>query len=269
VNDGAGKLETPQRMGTNTSELAGDHSPLSKISLGIICPMANEETTAVSLVNAVLDQCKGHGFQSVTFFAILDGKSKDKTREMLDDLETRQADLRVVWAPQNRCVVDAYVVGYREALAVGCDWVLEIDAGFSHQPSDTSRFFEKMVEGYDCVFGSRFCRGGKMTESSLARYIISRGGTILSNLVLGTRLKDMTSGFELFTRSSLQYVLERGIRSRSPFFQTEIKAYCRRFKIVEVPIHYRAASHSIGAVAMKDSFSNLWRLFRLRLQGEL
>jgi dolichol-phosphate mannosyltransferase len=242
---------------------------LSDISLGIVCPMANEENCAAEFVTEVLEKCRQEGFKSVTFFAILDRKSTDNSRNILDDLATRQTDLRVMWAPQNRCVVDAYLVGYREALLAGCDWVLEIDAGFSHQPSDIGQFFARMREGYDCVFGSRFCRGGSVKESSLRRYLISRGGSIVSNALLGTTLKDMTGGFELFSRPSLQHVLDQGIRSRGPFFQTEIKAYCRRLKVVEVPIQYGGASHQVGSAALKDSFRNLWRLFQLRLQGEL
>ena len=256
-------------MVATNSELVGDRSRFSKVSLGVVCPMANEEATAVSFVDAVLQECSFPGFKEVAFFAILDGKSEDGTRAVLDDLKERQPCLRVVWAPQNRCIADAYTAGYREALNAACDWILEIDAGFSHQPSEISQFFDKMLEGYDCVFGSRFCQGGGMSQSSFWRYIVSRGGTILANLLLGTSLKDMTSGFELFTRSSLQHVMNKGIRSRSPFFQTEIKAYCRHFKIAEVPIHYRAASHSINGAVLKDSFGNLWRLFRLRLQGGL
>ena len=255
-------------MTTKPLESAGDRR-LTEINLAIVCPMANEEATAEAFVAAVLNECRNHEFKSVTVFAILDSKSSDKTREILDDLATRQPDLRVVWAPGNRCVVDAYLAGYRAALNAGGDWILEIDAGFSHQPHDIPRFFDKMLEGYDCVFGSRFCEGGKIIESSWSRYIISRWGTILSNLLLGTKLKDMTSGFELFTRSSLQYAVEKGIRSRGPFFQTEIKAYCRKLKIAEVPIQYRAASHNVGGAALNDSFRNLWRLFQLRLQGEL
>lgn len=242
---------------------------LAEINLAIVCPMANEEATAAAFVAAVLAECDRRSFKSVTFLVVLDNKSKDGTREKLAELATRLPKLRVVWAPENRCIADAYVAGYRAALNAGSHWILEIDAGFSHHPKEILRFFDKMLEGYDCVFGSRFCNGGRIVESSASRYIISRGGTILSNLLLGTKLKDMTSGFELFTRSSLQYVMEKGIRSQGPFFQTEIKAYCRRFKIAEVPIQYRAASHRVGGAALRDSFSNLWRLFRLRRQGEL
>jgi len=240
---------------------------VSNLKLGIVCPMANESATLVPFVKAVLEQCNAAGFKSVDFFAIVDNITRDNTRELLDYLAEEQPQVHVVWAPENRNVTDAYVKGYQEALNSDCDWILEIDAGYSHQPSDIPQFFEKMKEGYVCVFGSRFCKGGSMLESSLKRRIISGGGSLLTNLLLGTRLKDMTSGFELFSRTVLQEVLDKGIKSRGPFFQTEIKIYCRDLRIVEVPIHYRAPSHNLNSAALKDAFAGLWRLFRLRVSG--
>jgi dolichol-phosphate mannosyltransferase len=243
---------------------------LATIALGVICPMASESETAVRFVDAVLAQCRGRGFKSVAFFAVLDNACKDNTRELLTEHATHNPELRVVWAPENRGVVDAYVRGYRAALDHGCDWILEIDAGFSHDPANIPPFFDAMRHGYDCVFGSRFCAGGGITDSSFKRKFISKGGTVLANAMLGTTLSDMTSGFELFSRRALQYVLdERGIHSRGPFFQTEIKTYCRNLKFAEVPIHYRAASHDVGKSALKDSFRNLWRLYRMKRRGEL
>jgi len=246
-----------------------NESPFSHLNIGVVCPMANERESAVSFVNAVIGQCQSQGFKSVTFFAVLDRVSKDGTLDLLRDLEKEQPQLQVVWAPENRSVVDAYFRGYRDAIAAQCDWVLEIDAGFSHQPSDIPQFFDKMAEGYECVFGSRFCAGGEITDSSTKRRLISRGGTLLANALLGTKLKDMTSGFEMFRAPALQQVMDRGIRSRGHFFQTEIKVHCRKLRITEVPIHYRAASESVNNKVLKDAFSNLWRLFRLRLSGEL
>jgi dolichol-phosphate mannosyltransferase len=251
------------------AQALNNHLRASDINLGIVCPMANERESAVRFVRAVLEQCQPVGFQSVTFFAVLDCASKDGTVELLREMERDEPRLRVVWAPENRSVVDAYLRGYREAINGRCDWILEIDAGYSHQPSEIPVFFEKMNEGYDCVFGSRFCEGGRMEESPLKRRIISRGGSVLTNILLGTRLKDMTSGFEMFKRPVLEEVLERGIRSRGHFFQTEIKAYCRGRRIAEVPIHYRAASDSVNNKVLKDAFNNLWRLFRLRIRGRL
>jgi dolichol-phosphate mannosyltransferase len=217
----------------------------------------------------VLSRCRAGGFKSVEFFAVLDHACKDNTRELLTEHAKSTPELQVVWSPEDRSVVDAYVSGYRAALAGGCDWILEIDAGFSHDPAEIPQFFERMRQGYDCVFGSRFCDGGAVVDTSFKRRLISKGGTVLANLVLGTKLADMTSGFELFSRKTLERVLERGIHSRGPFFQTEIKTYCRNLKTCEVPIHYTSASHDVGQSALSDSFKNLWRLFRLGRSGQL
>lgn len=249
----------------NASDTNDNGFRFSEISLGIVCPMANERSTAVEFVNSVLEQCKD--FKSVKFFAVFDNACKDGTFDLLKELQSKLSQLQVVWSPENRCVVDAYVRGYGEALDADCDWILEIDAGFSHQPSEIPQFFDKMAQGYDCVFGSRFCKGGKFSDAPFSRYLISRCGSVITNLLLGTKLKDMTSGFELFTGHALRKVLDRQIRSRGHFFQTEIKVYCRSFRTAEVPIHYRTPSQNVDTSVLMDAFSNLFRLFRERLAG--
>jgi len=246
--------------------LAADRS-LCDLSLGIVCPMANEGAESVRFVKAVLEQCLA--FKRVMFFAVLDNATEDDSLSLLHELAKTEPRLKVVWAPENDCVAGAYVRGYREALGAGSDWILEIDAGFSHQPEQIPRFFQAMQKGYDCAFGTRFARGGRFMESPLSRYLISYGGTILTNLLMGTRLSDMTSGFELFSRDALEMVLEKGIYSRAHFFQTEIKVSCRRLKIAEVPIHYRHPSPRLGTEALSDAFRQLRRLFVSRCKGQL
>jgi dolichol-phosphate mannosyltransferase len=240
---------------------------LNDISLAIVCPMANEAETATRFVDSVLENCAALGRKK--FLAIVDEASRDDTRRILETHAATVPELAVIWAPENRGVVDAYVRGYREALQTNTDWILEIDAGFSHQPSDIPSLLQKMRDGYDCVFGSRFCPGGAFLDNSLGRYWISYGGTLLANLLLGTKLTDMTSGFQLFTREALEIILRRGIRSRGPFFQTEMKTHCRDLNVVEVPIQYRTPTHVVGSAALGDAFVNLWRLFRARLAGSL
>lgn len=239
----------------------------AEASLAIVCPMANEGVRGAEFAVAVLEQCRGIG--DVRFFAVLDRATRDNSLELMRELEAREPRLTVVWAPENRCVVDAYVCGYRHALEAGFDWILEIDAGFSHQPEEIAPFLEAMREGRDCVFGSRFMKGGAIVNSPLSRRLVSRGGTILANLLLGTRQTDMTSGFEMFTRETLRMVLDRGIQSRAHFFQTEIKAYCRNLNYVELPIRYEAASPGLSGPALADSLKHLWRLTRMRMKGEL
>jgi len=162
-----------------------------KVNLGIVCPMANEGDQATAFCQDVLKNCRG--FQRVTFFAVFDRVTKDESLDRMRELERSEPRLRVVWAPENRCVVDAYLRGFNEALEAGSDWILEIDAGFSYQPGDIPRFFDAMEQGMDCVFGSRSL--GCFEDSSMKRRFVSWGGTVLANLLLGTRQTDMTSGF--------------------------------------------------------------------------
>jgi dolichol-phosphate mannosyltransferase len=240
---------------------------LDTIHLAIVCPMANESHSAVEFVSQVLAQCGR--LAKVEFYAVLDNVSTDDTLDKLRTYAAAEERLKVVWAPENRCVVDAYQRGYREAIGSGADWVLEIDAGFSHRPADIPAFLDAMSKGYDCVFATRFALGGRIEGSSSRRKFVSKGGTVLTNFVLRTGLTDMTSGFQLFRRPILEKILAKGIFSRGPFFQTEMKAYCIGTRFTEVPIVYSMASHSLGAGSIKESLQQLRRLYALKRSGNL
>ena len=240
------------------------------IKLGIVCPMANEKETAADFVKEVLAVCRKHQFGSIHFYASLDRVSQDGTIEILKALSQQEKELEVVFSPENKNVVDAYKRGYREALAHGCDWILEIDAGYSHKPSDIPKFFSTAIAGdYDCVFGSRFIPGAHIINGSFKKFLLSYGGTQLCNVLLGTKLKDMTSGLELFKKTALTAILEKGIHSTGPFFQTEIRTFAHRFKIVEVPITYDSSTSHAHNKVIIDSLKNLKRLFFMRLKNQL
>lgn len=241
---------------------------IADYSLAIICPMANEVATAGAVVEGFLKAASG--FRRVCFFAVIDKASKDGTRDVLDALALKEARLKVVWAPENTCVVDAYMRGYQEALALeGVDWILEVDAGFSHRPEDLGQFFAPMCSGYEAIFGARFGLPGAACHSGLWRQLISRGGSLLANWLLGTRLSDMTSGYEMFRPYVLKAILELGIKSRAHFFQTEIKAFAHAYTITEVPITYQNPSPRVGRAALVEAFANLFMLrMRLREKGK-
>jgi len=158
-------------------------------------------------------------------------------------------------------VVDAYFRGYREAYAAGCKWILEMDGGLSHAPELIPRFIEAMESGVDFAAGSRFAAGGSYS-GRWSRFLLSKGGTVLTNLLLGTRMYDMTSGFECFSRNAMEHVLRRGVESRGHFFQTEIRYALRDWAWKEVPISYACPSKSVGQSQVKESFRILWKLYR-------
>ncbi len=225
--------------------------------LGIVTPLANEEATIDEFLDRVLRQL-GPGD---LVFCVLDNASRDSTRERIASRNARDSRVRLVWAPENRSVVDAYFRGYREAFAAGCQWILEMDGGLSHDPEFIPRFIQAMETGADFAAGSRFMPGGSYS-GRWSRYLLSKGGTLLTNLLLGTRMHDMTSGFECFNRKAMEFVLRRGVESRGHFFQTEIRYSLRNWAWTEVPISYACPSKSVGQSQVMESFRILWKLYR-------
>lgn len=234
------------------------------LSLGIVCPMANEEASAVAFVEELLAVCDQFAFERVELYTIFDNVCVDGSLQLMQELAKGESRIKAIWAPENRCVVDAYKRGYREALVRKNDWILEIDAGFSHDPKQVSDFFREMKEGKDCVFAVRFGIAGARFEGGLGRKIVSRGGTLLTNFLLGTKMPDMTSGFELFSSDALETILARGVYSRGPFFQTEIRTHAHQLNYGLVPITYKSPSHVVGSTVLWDAFSGLYRLYKQR-----
>ena len=190
---------------------------------------------------------------------MLDNVCKDRTKEIIDERSKQDPRIKLIWAPENRCAVDAYFRGYTEAYKDRCDWILEMDGGLSHRPEEIPRFIKAMQDGAEFAAGSRFCKGGKYINPG-KRYLLSKGGTILSNLILGTKMKDMTSGFECFNRNSMKHILDTGVKSKAHFFQTEIRFHLRKHKWKEVPITYSDPSKSVGSSNIKEAITNLWKL---------
>jgi dolichol-phosphate mannosyltransferase len=227
--------------------------------LGVVTPLANEETTVDSYLDRVLRQLG----PADLLFCVLDKASRDGTRGRVEARGSVDPRIRMVWAPENRCVVDAYFRGYKEALAAECRWILEMDGGLSHLPEQIPRFLEAMEAGVDFAAGSRFLQGGSFS-GRWSRRLLSRGGTLLTNAVLGTRMRDMTSGFECFSHSAMQFVVTRGVESRGHFFQTEIRTMLHDWSWREVPIDYSAPSKSVGSGQILEAFRILWKLKRAR-----
>jgi dolichol-phosphate mannosyltransferase len=227
--------------------------PRSK--LGVTVPLANEEATINRFVDAVLL----HLQKQDRLYCVLDNVCKDKTKAIIEERAAADSRVVLVWSPKNRCVVDAYFAGYRAAYEGNCEWILEMDGGFSHLPEQIPQFIEGMQEGFDFVGGSRYLPGGKH-ESPLNRIIVSWGGTVLTKLLLGSKMSDMTSGFECFNRKAMEIVLREGVVSKANFFQTEIRHRMHDLRWREVPIWYHNENRRIGRSSIREAFRILWTL---------
>ena len=232
----------------------------------VVVPMANEEDLFdqfVAALSTVLDRL---GSGQVYF--VVDNVSRDRTRALCEAHSRKDGRFLTVWAPGNRNVVDAYLRGYREAYDRGHPFIIEMDAGLSHDPESLPAFLGLLQKGYDCVLGSRFVAGGSISNAPWKRLFLSKGGTLLTNLMLGIRIKDLTSGYQGFRRGIVEKFLAYPLRSEGHFYQTELRYLLRKTTYIEIPIHYQAPSPSVSRRSVLNSVKVLLYYFHKRILGQ-
>ena len=236
-----------------------------KSNWAAVVPMANEEddfTLFTDEMTRILDR-----LQTGTVYMVVDSVSKDMTWELCCQLAEHDSRYRAIWAPENRNLVDAYIRGFKEAYSKGHDIIVEMDAGMSHDPKAIPMFLRVLNEGNECAFGSRFINGGSMSDSPLKRRFLSYGGTLLANMLLGTKLFDMTSGFQGFHANVIGKLLGYQFHSTGHFYQTEVRYLLRNHRFAEIPIHYKAPSPRVSRNAIRNSLKVLAYYFIRRICG--
>lgn len=224
----------------------------------IVMPVANEEAT----MGKILDEILALPYDNLYIYPVIDSYSKDRTEEIIRNKAAQNEKVKCIFYKESKGVISCYLEGFRQALADGAERILEMDGGGSHLPSEIPQFLQRLDEGYDCVWGSRFMKGGSMREQPLYRRILSQGGTFLANLVLGTKLKDMTSGFEGFQREVLENMNLDAFLSTGHMYQTEMRFYCRKLRTIEVPIHYVGSASSLKSSSVTEALRLLFQLKR-------
>ncbi len=235
-------------------------------NFAVVIPMANESQDFVPFVDAIAKTLDSLGAGTIYF--VVDNASKDNTLALCNNLSLSDQRFVTIWAPDNRNVVDAYLAGYSEALKNEHEFIIEMDAGLSHDPRALPMFLRVLNEGNECAFGSRFMNGGSIYDSTWKRTFLSKFGTYLSNWLLGTKLYDATSGYQGFHAQIVKKFLDHGLLSKAHFYQTEIRYLLRNTRFAEVPIHYRAPSPSVSKKALKNSLAVLMHYVLQRLRGK-
>lgn len=227
---------------------------MSKYS--VVMPAANEEATIMSTIEDIMNYKE----RELHLYIVIDYYSKDATEDIIREAMKKYDRLHLVFYKEARGVATCYLYGFKIAIDEGADFIIEMDAGGSHNVKDIPKFLSKLDEGYSCVWGSRFIKGGGVKDLPVYRLFLSRGGTILSNLVLGTRLHDMTSGFEAFKADVLKKMNLDKFMSRGHMYQTEMRYYCRNEKCVEVPIVYVGSDTVLKFKSVTEALDILFKL---------
>ena len=170
---------------------------------------------------------------------VVDDGSPDGTGALADELAAADQQVSVLHRSEKAGLGAAYLHGFRVALERGYDVVGEMDADGSHQPEQLPLLLEAL-RGADLVIGSRWVSGGSVVNWPLSRKVLSVGGNVYARVLLGIPLRDVTAGYRLFRRTTLEKIDLGSVESAGYIFQTDLAFRTVRagLTVVEVPIEF-------------------------------
>jgi dolichol-phosphate mannosyltransferase len=247
-----------------TSSSATTESALATKRMIVVLPTYNERENLPIMVETLL----GLGLPGLEVL-IVDDNSPDGTGDLAEQLRQEYAGrfpIHVAHRPQKLGLGPAYIDGFGRALALGADFIVEMDADFQHDPQ-ILREFRHWIEEYDIVVGSRYIPGGSVEDRwSIVRKVLSRGGSIYARLILGLRIHDPTGGFKCFRASALRQLDLGRIRSSGYTFQIEMSYACQRagLRVKEVPIRFVDRERGTSKMSTKIAVEATWRVWQIK-----
>ena len=228
----------------------------------VVIPTYNERENLSHVAAAVTHQ----GFRLL----VVDDSSPDGTGELADRLAATDPRVTVLHRPKKEGLGPAYGAGFDRALDDGAQIVVEMDADFSHDPTDLPRLVQAVENGADLAIGSRYVPGGSTPDWPVIRRLVSRGGNLYARVMLGIPVRDSTAGFRAFRAEALRRLGYREAQASGYAFQVEMtmKAHQAGLRIVEVPISFRdrtrgASKMGTGIVAEAMRLVTVWGMQRI------
>jgi len=170
---------------------------------------------------------------------IVDDGSPDGTADKVKELQKEYSDSLFIEERKGKLGLGtAYIHGFKWALARKYEYIFEMDCDFSHNPDDLIRLLKACRDGADVAVGSRYVKGGNVSNWDMKRIILSYCASLYVRMILWFNVKDTTAGFKCYKRKVLETIDIDNIKFMGYAFQIEMKytAYRKGFKIVEVPI---------------------------------
>jgi dolichol-phosphate mannosyltransferase len=229
----------------------------------IVLPTYNERPNLRHALARIREVADGHGIPLHTM--VVDDHSPDGTGELADELAAQLPDVSVLHRPGKEGLGRAYIDGFRHALAMGAERVFEMDADLSHDASYIPDFLRLIERGADLVLGSRYVRGGGVENWTLPRRVISRGGCLYAQTILGLPYHDLTGGYKCFRREVLEALDLDAVDARGYGFQIELtyRVHQLGFCVVELPIVF--VDRKVGESKMTndivvEAMKSVWKL---------
>src|SRR5574344_747530 len=219
----------------------------------VIIPTYNEKENIELIIRAVFDLPKACNI------LIVDDGAPDGTADIVRRLQTEFKDsLFIVERSGKLGLGTAYIKGFRWAMEHGYDYIIEMDADFSHNPKDLTRLYDACAkEGADLAIGSRYVGNVvNVVNWPIGRVLMSYFASTYVRLITGMKVFDTTAGFKCYRRHVLETIDLDAVRFKGYAFQIEMKftAWKCGFIIKEVPIVF--ANRELGVSKMNGGIFN-------------
>jgi dolichol-phosphate mannosyltransferase len=224
----------------------------------VVIPTYNEKENVRSLTDAVIAQHPG------IHVLFVDDNSPDGTGAIIDELVAKNDRVHVLHRSGKLGLGSAYREGFKVALGMGADYLLEMDADFSHDPSTLPLFLSAIQEN-DLVIGSRYLNGVSVVNWPIRRLMLSYFASVYTRLITGLQVRDCTSGFKCFRRSVIESIDLSRVTSDGYSFQIEMNYRCmeKGFRISEIPIIFidrHAGSSKMSGSIVREAVLMVWKL---------
>jgi dolichol-phosphate mannosyltransferase len=226
----------------------------------VIIPTYNEIENIERMVEIVLS--KSEDIEVL----VMDDNSPDGTGMRVRFMQSSEPRLHLIERPGKMGLGSAYVTGFKYALERDYEYIMEMDADFSHNPDDVPRLIEA-AKNKDLVIGSRYSDGVNIINWPFRRLLISYFASKYVRVITGMPIKDPTAGFKCFHRRVLESINLNKILSDGYAFQIEMnfRAWVKGFKIKELPIVFTERINGVSKMSRHIVWEAAWMVWRLHI----
>ncbi len=227
----------------------------------VVVPTYNERENISSLISSLLK------IDPRLEVLVVDDNSPDGTADCVESIAQKNQRVSIIRRPSKLGLGSAYVQGFKHALQMGADCIIQMDADFSHDPEYINQFLRR-IEECDVVIGSRYVRGVNVVNWPIQRLLLSYLANLYTRVVTGLPIHDTTSGFKCIRREVLETIDLDDIISDGYCFQIEvnIRAWRKGFRLCEVPIVFVERRSGESKMSKRIIWEAIWKVWWFRLK---
>jgi dolichol-phosphate mannosyltransferase len=200
----------------------------------VVLPTYNEAANIATVLERIRDA------MPEAAVLVVDDNSPDGTGDIVEKSAAALDHISLLRRAGKAGLGSAYRDGFRWGLARGFDVLVEMDSDLSHDPDALGSLVGPLTDGYELSIGSRYVPGGSIPDWALSRRLLSRGGNLYAEKLLGLGVKDSTAGYRAYAATLLRRIDLDSVRADSYGFQIEMtyRALQAGARVTEIPIRF-------------------------------